>query len=70
MLRGAGSKAFVAGTDIAQFREFANGDDGVALRSENSTMIRLLRNRLHGEVCSRTSIRADYERMTSSTQSG
>ena len=30
VLRGAGSKAVVAGTDIAQFREFANGDDGVA----------------------------------------
>ena len=30
MLRGAGGKAFVAGTDIAQFRQFANGDDGVA----------------------------------------
>jgi enoyl-CoA hydratase len=30
VLRGAGGKAFVAGTDIAQFREFANGDDGIA----------------------------------------
>ena len=30
VLRGAGGKAFVAGTDIAQFRQFANGDDGVA----------------------------------------
>ena len=30
VLRGAGGKALVAGTDIAQFREFANGDDGVA----------------------------------------
>jgi hypothetical protein len=30
VLRGAGGKAFVAGTDIAQFREFANGHDGVA----------------------------------------
>jgi 1,4-dihydroxy-2-naphthoyl-CoA synthase len=30
VLRGAGGKAFVAGTDIAQFPEFANGDDGVA----------------------------------------
>ena len=30
VLRVAGGKAFVAGTDIAQFREFANGDDGVA----------------------------------------
>jgi enoyl-CoA hydratase len=29
VLRGAGGKAFVAGTDIAQFREFGSGDDGV-----------------------------------------
>ena len=26
VLRGAGDKAFVAGTDIAQFAEFASGD--------------------------------------------
>jgi enoyl-CoA hydratase/carnithine racemase len=30
VLRGAGGEAFVAGTDIEQFREFASGDDGVA----------------------------------------
>jgi enoyl-CoA hydratase/carnithine racemase len=30
VLRGAGGKAFVAGTDIAQFLEFKSGDDGVA----------------------------------------
>ena len=29
VLRGAGGEGFVAGTDIGQFREFANGDDGV-----------------------------------------
>jgi enoyl-CoA hydratase len=29
-LRGAGGLAFVAGTDIAQFANFASGDDGVA----------------------------------------
>jgi enoyl-CoA hydratase/carnithine racemase len=29
VLRGAGSKAFVAGTDIRQFLEFSTGDDGV-----------------------------------------
>jgi enoyl-CoA hydratase len=27
--RGAGGEAFVAGTDIAQFRDFKSGDDGV-----------------------------------------
>jgi enoyl-CoA hydratase/carnithine racemase len=29
VLRGAGGKAFVAGTDIAQFLAFAGGDDGL-----------------------------------------
>ncbi len=30
VLRGAGDKAFVAGTDIKQFREFESGEDGIA----------------------------------------
>ncbi len=30
VLRGAGGAAFVAGTDIAQFRDFASGEEGVA----------------------------------------
>lgn len=30
VLRGAGGKAFVAGTDIAQFTAFSGGEDGVA----------------------------------------
>lgn len=30
VLRGTGEDAFVAGTDIKQFAEFASGDDGVA----------------------------------------
>jgi enoyl-CoA hydratase/carnithine racemase len=30
VLRGAGGKAFVAGTDIRQFLDFASGEDGVA----------------------------------------
>jgi enoyl-CoA hydratase len=34
VLRGAGGKAFVAGTDIAQFREFTDGDDGVAYEAK------------------------------------
>src|SRR3981081_159871 len=29
VLRGAGGKAFVAGTDIAQFQNFKNRDDGL-----------------------------------------
>jgi enoyl-CoA hydratase/carnithine racemase len=34
VLRGAGDRAFVAGTDIAQFTEFSNGADGVAYEHE------------------------------------
>ena len=30
VLRGAGGKAFVAGTDIGQFRDFRSGEDGIA----------------------------------------
>jgi enoyl-CoA hydratase len=30
VFRGAGGKAFIAGTDIAQFLEFKSGDDGIA----------------------------------------
>lgn len=30
VLRGAGEKAFVAGTDITQFREFSSAEDGLA----------------------------------------
>lgn len=30
VIQGAGDKAFVAGTDIGQFKEFSSGDDGVA----------------------------------------
>jgi enoyl-CoA hydratase/carnithine racemase len=29
VLRGAGGRAFVAGTDIAQFRQFRSGEDGI-----------------------------------------
>lgn len=30
VFRGAGGKAFIAGTDIGQFQEFEGGDDGIA----------------------------------------
>ncbi|MBX3610974.1 MAG: enoyl-CoA hydratase/isomerase family protein [Hydrogenophaga sp.] len=30
LMRGAGGQAFVAGTDIAQFAHFKNGEDGIA----------------------------------------
>jgi enoyl-CoA hydratase len=34
VLRGAGGKAFVAGTDIAQFTEFSSPEDGVAYETK------------------------------------
>jgi enoyl-CoA hydratase/carnithine racemase len=34
VLRGAGRKAFVAGTDIRQFAEFASGEDGLRYERE------------------------------------
>ncbi len=41
-LRGAGGDAFVAGTDIAQFRDFSSGDDGVAYEQRIDAVIGLL----------------------------
>lgn len=34
VFRGAGGKAFVAGTDIAQFRAFTSADDGLAYEAQ------------------------------------
>ena len=34
VFRGAGGKAFIAGTDIAQFRTFNSGDDGLAYEAK------------------------------------
>jgi enoyl-CoA hydratase len=34
VFRGAGGKAFVAGTDIAQFRAFRSADDGIAYEAK------------------------------------
>ncbi|WP_455284094.1 enoyl-CoA hydratase/isomerase family protein [Cupriavidus necator] len=42
VLRGAGGEAFVAGTDIAQFQQFSNGDDGVAYEARIDEGIRLV----------------------------
>ena len=33
ILRGAGGKAFIAGTDIAQFQAFRSSEDGLELRT-------------------------------------
>lgn len=38
-IRGAGSEAFVAGTDIKQFTTFKTGDDGVAYERHMETII-------------------------------
>lgn len=42
VLRGAGGKAFVAGTDIEQFRAFACGADGIAYEEKVDHYISLL----------------------------
>jgi enoyl-CoA hydratase/carnithine racemase len=34
VFRGAGGKAFIAGTDIAQFQAFRSGDDGIAYETK------------------------------------
>ena len=39
ILRGAGGKAFVAGTDIGQFRRFATAEDGVAYEARIDSFI-------------------------------
>ncbi|MFC5496799.1 enoyl-CoA hydratase/isomerase family protein [Caenimonas terrae] len=42
LFRGAGGKAFVAGTDIAQFLEFRGGDAGVAYEQRIDSCIGML----------------------------
>lgn len=42
LFRGAGGKAFVAGTDIAQFLEFKDGDAGVAYEQRIDACIGML----------------------------
>ena len=39
VLRGAGGKAFIAGTDIAQFQAFRTGEDGIAYEARMETII-------------------------------
>jgi enoyl-CoA hydratase len=39
VFRGAGGKAFVAGTDIAQFRAFSSGEDGIAYEEKMETIL-------------------------------
>lgn len=41
-LRGEGGEAFVAGTDIEQFREFSGGSDGIAYEKKIDERIRLI----------------------------
>ena len=42
VLRGAGGKAFIAGTDISQFTAFSSGADGVAYEQRIDTYIEAL----------------------------
>ena len=42
VLRGAGGRAFVAGTDISQFREFTSGDDGIAYEERITRVVNRL----------------------------
>jgi enoyl-CoA hydratase/carnithine racemase len=42
VLRGAGGRAFVAGTDIAQFSAFTNGDDGIAYEERITRVVNRL----------------------------
>ena len=44
VLRGAGDKAFVAGTDIGQFAEFGTGEDGVAYEHRIESVLTRLQN--------------------------
>ena len=37
VFRGAGGKAFIAGTDIAQFQAFRSGEDGIAYEAFNTS---------------------------------
>ncbi len=39
VFRGAGGKAFIAGTDIAQFRAFRGGDDGIAYEEKMEAIL-------------------------------
>ena len=42
VLRGAGGRAFVAGTDIAQFLDFTSGDDGIAYEERITRVVNRL----------------------------
>ena len=44
VLRGAGGKAFVAGTDIAQFRDFDGAEDGVRYEQDMERCLAKLEN--------------------------
>jgi len=48
VLRGAGGKAFVAGTDIAQFLEFKSGEDGIAYEQRMEGILGALEALEHG----------------------
>lgn len=42
VVTGAGDKAFAAGTDIAQFRDFKDGDDGIAYETKMDATLEII----------------------------
>lgn len=44
VMRGAGGKAFIAGTDIEQFRAFSGGEDGVTYEEKVERFVAALEN--------------------------
>lgn len=44
VFRGAGGKAFIAGTDITQFQSFAGGNDGIAYERKVSAYLGCIEN--------------------------
>jgi len=42
VITGAGDRAFAAGTDIAQFRDFRNGEDGVAYERKMDATLEII----------------------------
>jgi len=42
VITGAGDRAFAAGTDIAQFRDFKNGEDGIAYERKMDATLEII----------------------------
>ena len=42
VISGAGDKAFAAGTDIAQFKDFKSGEDGIAYETKMDATLEII----------------------------